>query len=236
MVNIKDFENPDQGAGDKLIQIFNRQKELIQKYHPIEEKNGLLLTKDIPVNIHDNKGQARLKDFAWRVTEELGEALGALSEHPDLIDHYNEEIADALHFLVEFTILSGTSEEELTAGLKEWVLNFANPECSDHLEYIYEFAMANMILDDIASRNEAKLICYTGLVIRELSMTCNTLKNKAWKQTSMLTDLKEFKSRLEFVWVNFIKLCLCANISPSHLFNLYFRKSEVNKFRIRSQY
>ena len=45
------------------------------KYEHIEEANGMLETKDVPVDIDSRKGQARLKNFAWRFTEELAEAL-----------------------------------------------------------------------------------------------------------------------------------------------------------------
>ena len=67
--------------GDKLVAIFNRQKELMTKYHDIEERSGLLQTSDCPVNLDDKKGQARLKDFAWRITEEVGEAIDAKVEN-----------------------------------------------------------------------------------------------------------------------------------------------------------
>ena len=98
---------------DMLIAIFEKQKALIEKYHKIEEQNGCLMTKDIPVDINDPKGQMRLKDFAWRVTEELGEAMNTLKNKPWkqthlMTDraHYEEEIADAFHFFVELCILS----------------------------------------------------------------------------------------------------------------------------------
>ncbi|MDE2098833.1 MAG: hypothetical protein KGL39_16390 [Patescibacteria group bacterium] len=100
--------------------IFGRQRNLMAKYEGIEESNGLLQTHDIPVDLNSAKGQARLKDFAWRVTEELGEAMNCLKNKPwkqsqmlTDIDHYLEEIADAFHFFVELCILSGIDAEKL---------------------------------------------------------------------------------------------------------------------------
>ena len=49
--------------GDKLEAIFNRQEELMSKYHDIEKRSGLLQTEDCPVNLDDKRGQARIKDF-----------------------------------------------------------------------------------------------------------------------------------------------------------------------------
>ena len=109
-MNVNDAEK-ETIVGDQLEAIFARQKELMSKYEEIESKNGLLQTKDIPVNINDAKGQARLKDFAWRITEEIGEAMNCLKNKPwkqtqietDEV-HYLEEIVDAFHFFIELCI------------------------------------------------------------------------------------------------------------------------------------
>ena len=100
-MNVNDAEK-EQISGDKLDAIFARQRELMEKYHDIEKAKGLLQTEDIPVNIDDHLGQARLKDFAWRVTEELGEAMNCLKNKPwkqtqmeTDRTHYEEEIIDA---------------------------------------------------------------------------------------------------------------------------------------------
>ena len=78
MVNMTDFNNKEHSL-NVTKSIFNRQKELMAKYEGIEAKNGLLETPDVPVDIDSYKGQARLKNFAWRVTEELTEALERFS-------------------------------------------------------------------------------------------------------------------------------------------------------------
>ena len=73
---------------ESLKAIFERQRELMEKYHDIELKSGLLQTEDCPVNLDDKRGQARIKDFSWRITEEIGEALDALeNEEGDVQGH-----------------------------------------------------------------------------------------------------------------------------------------------------
>lgn len=231
MVNIKDFDFCEEVEGqDRLLLIFERQTELMEKYHAIEEKNGLLQTKDVPVNLHDAKGQARLKDFAWRVTEELGEALEALQKHKDIRDHFDEEVADALHFLVEFTILAGISPKEIVGDYTTSV---------DLLESLYYQGIRRLsrFKEDYPKvRTYPSLTFWTGRIIEGLAKTCNTLKNKPWKQSQMLTDVNQFKTCLKETWLNFIELCVVAEIDSDKLFKLYFRKSEVNKFRQRSNY
>ena len=115
-------------CGDKLEAIFNRQKELMAKYHHIEKRSGLLQTEDCPVNLDDKRGQARLKDFSWRVIEEVGEALDAR----DNSMHFCEELIDGLHFLTELTILAGIEPKDLHSY---WVKEgWANEDDSDIME------------------------------------------------------------------------------------------------------
>ena len=98
---------------DLFYIIFERQKELMEKYREIEN-----MPREIDINT--KKGQVWLKDFAWRITEELGEAMNCLKNKPwkqtemlTDVDHYKEELADAFHFFIELCIISGISSEEL---------------------------------------------------------------------------------------------------------------------------
>lgn len=120
-MNITDVKNkPEKDSGDMLRLIFDRQKQLMDKYHEIEAKVGLLQTPDVPVDLHSHLGQARLKDFAWRITEEIGEAMSCLKNKPwkqtqmeTDVQHYFEEIADAFHFFIELCLLSGINADML---------------------------------------------------------------------------------------------------------------------------
>lgn len=119
-MNIKDVEVIEKTNGDMLEEIFEGQKKLMEKYHIIEKEIGLLQTEDVPVNLQSHLGQARLKDFAWRITEEIGEAMSCLKNKPwkktqmeTDVTHYYEELADAFHFFVELCLLSGISAKDL---------------------------------------------------------------------------------------------------------------------------
>jgi len=119
-MNVDDAEK-EQVVGDMLEMIFARQKELIKKYEHIEAQNNLLQTPLCPVEIDSQHGQQRLKDFAWRITEELGEAMNCLKNKPwkqthmeTDRTHYEEELVDAFHFFIELCILSGFDAQSLT--------------------------------------------------------------------------------------------------------------------------
>lgn len=105
---------------DKLDEIFARQRELMDKYHLIEAANGLLVTDQVPVDLNDPRGQARLKEMAWRTVEELAEAMNELKNRPWKQSHtptnkeaFREEVVDALHFFIELCILAGFTPQSL---------------------------------------------------------------------------------------------------------------------------
>ena len=191
-----------------LKQIFDRQRELMDKYHYIEERSGLLQTADCPVNLDDRRGQARIKDFSWRVTEELGEALDALGQ--DDMEHFAEELVDGLHFLTELTILAGLDWDDLFPLDKMY--NNAASSAPDGLDQrVYDY-------------------------VEGIGMMCNCLKNKPWKQSMMQTDRATFFVRLHSVWRRYIAIMETVFESPEDIVSVYLKKSQVNKFRQRSNY
>ena len=197
---------------ESLKAIFERQKELMVKYHDIELKSGLLQTEDCPVNLDDKRGQARIKDFSWRITEEIGEALDALEneEGEAALLHFHEELIDGLHFLTEMTILTG--------------YDIGDKYCLEDL--IKEGTQRNFYtLNDLVSDH----VMYLG-------MMCNCLKNKPWKQTMMKTNKENFYKHLELVWKNYITILTSQDLTEQEILDIYFRKSQVNKFRQRSNY
>lgn len=206
--------------GDLLKAIFDRQKSLMGKYHDIELKSGLLQTEDCPVNLDDKRGQARIKDFSWRVTEELGEALDARTNK----DHYQEELIDGLHFLTELTILAGKDYNT--------ILPINTPTYDeDHLRDLVENA------NEVISRKlNDTLDFWVSRFIEQLAMMCNCLKNKPWKQSMMKTDREAFYNRLTNVWVCYITILVVSGMNAEDIANVYLKKSQVNKFRIRSAY
>ena len=210
-------------VGDKMLAIFARQKELMEKYHDIEARSGLLQTEDCPVNLHDKRGQARLKDFAWRVTEEVGEALDAVIVHNDDV-HFYEELIDGLHFLTEFSILAGFDPEVFRTTLSAKVKNK-----DDIFDMAYEYFQI------IEQGSKPSLATLVTQLIMELGMTCNCLKNKPWKQTNMLTDIPMFYSNLIKTWLSYLHL-LFRFMTPTEVTDVYLKKSQVNKFRQRSNY
>lgn len=197
---------------ESLRAIFDRQKELMEKYHDIEFKSGLMQTEDCPVNLDDKRGQARIKDFSWRITEEVGEALDAIENESgeSALLHFHEELVDGLHFLTEMTILTGYDLPEYTT-LKDLIEEGSYRDC--------------YTLNDLVSDH----VMYLG-------MMCNCLKNKPWKQSMMRTNKENFYKHLKLVWSNYIAILTSQDLTEEEITDLYLRKSQVNQFRVRSNY
>ena len=219
---------------DRLSLIFERQTMLMGQYHHIEKASGLMQSEAVPVPIHDKYGQARLKDFAWRVTEEITEATAALTDD-GLKTHFIEELSDALHFLIELLILSGFSADLLTDDIEKLysMSKYAgnNKLTDDRLEYHMGLSVS------ISKTSRALVSEMAYLVVENLGRAMNCLKQKPWKQTHMITDIPYYQKNIVNAYMSFLTLCRHgAGLTADELYRIYYLKSEVNKFRQRSAY
>lgn len=191
----------------KITDIFNKQRELMEKYEHIEADNGFRQPFAIPVDINFNHDQARLKDFAWRITEEMAEAIEQLLSGN--WDAAREELADVLHFMSELTILLG--REEL---IEDLVNDFAKSKPSRMFEPLTQY----------------------GLITYHLSMTMHELKNKPWKQSHRPTNEEKFDEYYKLFWNNYLDLCINVGMNIPQLFEEYMKKHQVNVDRQKSGY
>ena len=186
-------------------------------------------TEDCPVNLDDKRGQARLKDFAWRITEEVGEALDSL--HSGDKDHYYEELIDGLHFLTEMSWLAGITP----SGIFRNVFEREPTSEEDMLETFVVRSQQQTVKFDIGIPSPSDIAFKVMNLVEALGMTCNCLKNKPWKQSNMVTDRNAFYQNFSIVWKVYIAL-LSLELSAEEIVDVYLRKSQVNKFRQRSNY
>ena len=211
--SIQEADTPD----DRLVAMFSKQRLLIDKYHTIETGNGSPNVRPEEMDLHSPVHQRILKDHAWRVAEELAEASEAyvLESH---MSHFCEEVADALHFLIELTIFSGMGPTDLID---------ANPP-TDLLSCLYLQAER---LNRATTHAD-----YFNPIYMNLGRTMNCLKNKPWKTSHMLTDIMRYRQCLRDTWQAFICAAQEHEITAQKLYSLYFKKNQVNQFRIRSDY
>lgn len=70
----------------------------------------------------------------------------------------------------------------------------------------------------------------------ELQISRNTLKNKPWKQSGMMTDEQQFEIHMMMATRNMFKFFSFAGFTPESLYHIYYKKNKVNQFRIKSKY
>ena len=208
---------------DRLDWIFKRQTDLMRKYHKIEVNNGFTVPQ-VPVNLDDKFGQAHLKDFAWRMTEELTEAMDTADPH-----HRREEITDAFHFLVELSIMVGMGPVLLFGN---WI---EQNNLEDHHKKKCRLERIIRYHGNRIPNIHPNLSTYS--VIHHMGCAMNCLKNKPWKQSHHVTDRDFFLLNLIKAYEAFFDLiCHSQFKDAQHFFEKKKKKSAVNKFRQRSNY
>src|SRR5690606_1457257 len=119
--DINEFEPAtlEEGQENEFKAMWDRQAELRERYAEIERANGFYVPDGV-CNLDDAKDQHFLKDFAWRITEELGEAMNCLKNKPwkqthmeTDKEHFVEELIDGLHFYLELLQWAGLSRERV---------------------------------------------------------------------------------------------------------------------------
>ena len=209
-VNVSDVTEKSPNTGDRLEAVFRYQAELKNKYSDIERRSGIGLGLLPEVfDLDHPKCQYVLKDYAWRVTEEIGEALAAEEKI-----HRWEEIADGLHFLTELCHLAGIGPEDVMHKI----------DGEDRLATVFDKC-------EYSGMDRA-----VGQFVRSMGMAMNSLKQKPWKQTHFPTDEVEFRSRLARSYIWYVGIAISCHMTAEDLFDMYFKKSRVNHFRTRSNY
>jgi hypothetical protein len=182
---------------------------LATKYKEIE---GM---PDFPMDIQTKETQIWIKDFMWRVTEELMEAYEAKVNGEE--EHYLEELSDALHFYMEIFVLLDYKPKALKSDdfLKTLIHSFIMDQI------IQPFEVSNKIF----------------WCVFHLGIAANFLRNKKWKVTQVFVDEKQFYQELVEGLTHLLTLIIDAGVdSKIGLLNLYYKKFQVNQFRQRSKY
>lgn len=205
---------------DRLDLIFERQHQLMEKYEAIEHANGFIhesIYKQ-PIDFDNRFAQARIKDFCWRVTEEIGEML---EPHED--PHFLEELSDVLHFMTELCIMCNIKPDDIIGRSFHEICR---------LESYWRGFMTEWQTPLWRHANPVEVLD----IIRKLAEAANCLKMKPWKQTTVLTDIPKFKLCIVGAYLKTLKVARKTGITADGLFRLYYAKSEVNNVRIRTKY
>jgi hypothetical protein len=145
-----------------------------------------------------------------RCIEELTEATHAMDNQ----EHFFEEITDAVNFFLSAYCMLGVDFkhfQNVEYILSQYAPRKHLPNYNDCAKYFY------YIVDDIGN-------------------LCNLLKNRPWAQSNYLVSMYDFDERLKTLWSTFWNTIGWLGITKEQLFEMFERKYEVNKFRIKTGY
>jgi len=208
--DLKSIKIPRIPAEGSLSLIWDLQLKLLTKYQVIE---GLPLW---PMNLDLKDNQELMKDFLARVVEELAESYEAFEggNYEDGV----EELADALHFMVEALIYS--TDRRTFQGL------FGLEE---NQNLIAKLLKGN-------SQRYINLQYWFWDVTYHLNIARNNLRNKRWKKTQVLAQKAQFTANLAQAFHSLIVGFKVLNLGEKDIFEAYYKKNKINQFRIRSNY
>lgn len=73
-------------------------------------------------------------------------------------------------------------------------------------------------------------------VAYHINISRNFLKNKPWKQTQELTDVTRYDEQLVLGFIKYMGYLAAVGFTAESLYNLFYKKHRVNKFRQSSGY
>lgn len=187
-----------------LSDLFSAQEKLMKKFKEIEQ------LPDPPLPLHAQKAQRIMKDFAWRVTEELCESFYAWSLSDDrevCRSNALEELSDATHFMIELMIFAG-----ITAS-----------------QFVSRFPMFPTQSTSISPGKHWAVVCRLGSAM-------NCLKNRPWKASIVPTDEEQVRVFLMLTFNALTQLWAEAGCSQSDVHFQYFRKHAIVNDRIQGGY
>lgn len=208
---------------DRLSEIYLRQASYVRSLAPTYRHNSFdQHTKSFPWDLDGRKTQEEFRLLAWRFTEEVIEAEEVWSTRQIAARHlYHEEVADALHYLVELCLATGVMEDELVSGT-----NAIDPQ-GDRLEYFFKEAAKNMLLHIQVSNPWYWCLRALGLAMMEL-------RQRPWRKDFRETDRKKWTMGMHLTFQSFINACLKTNITADELFQAYMRKAAENDRRVEA--
>lgn len=198
---------------DFLQDIWVLQSELMKDYKEIEKWEV-----EYPLNMNLKKSQLLVKDVIARGIEELAEAYEAIEDGDEA--NFLEELGDALHFFVEILVLCNISP----GNVKAFFHGYLKEEFTDSSVETYS-KFVGLQLDRTF-----------WTVTFRMNLARNALRNKPWKQTEMMYNKELFESELLIGFIEFLLAFTIKAGSVKKLYEIYYKKNQINRFRIRSKY
>lgn len=207
---------------DHLAEIFDAQEKLLRSLAPIYAHNGFMLKCAFPFDLDNRHSQEEFRLLAWRITEEVYEAL---QEYDRGIqrdeDKYREEVADVMHFFAELAIVCGFSSTQVATGGEAGMLL----DGADYL--VLSFERVQLYPLDLNPREA------WGMFLTTLAELMMEFRQRPWRTDERQTDPKRLLKMFAISWFGLCTAMACTGVSPRILHFHYFEKHKTNHERKR---
>lgn len=125
--------------------------------------------------------------------------------------------------------------EDAQDCLENNLYNLLNPDLMSAEEYlkVKSYTPGFTRMSSLLHHREMN---YLWQVQYHLGVGRNYLKNKPWKQSGELSDEGPYFENLYMGFAKLMGYHACMGITPEPLYNLFFKKNQVNEFRQKSNY
>lgn len=182
------------------------------------------------------------------------------------LQNLNEEQSDAMHFMIELLIYANIQPEDIYSWMEkkakelnlrlhpkpnviEAAMYLGWEQCREDYytdsplhPYFLPFESEDDVLQYIPGGREYQREYVLNMrkslwdITYALNIARNCLKNKPWKQSGVMTNETLYQSLLVEAFVYMMGYYARLGINSEQLFYLYFKKNQINKFRISSKY
>lgn len=205
---------------DHLAEIFDAQEKLLRSLAPIYHHNGFLVKIQFPMELDNRFAQEEFRLLAWRITEEVYEALQEYDRGLQRDeDKYREEVADVMHFFAELAIVCGFSSTQIATGGEAAMLL----DGADYL--VLSFERVQLYPLNLNPREA------WGMFLTTLAHLMMEFRQRPWRTDDRKTDPESLLRAFAISWFGFCTAAACTGVSPRILHYHYFLKQRINHKR-----
>lgn len=201
---------------DRLQAIFESKRKSSTAFRMVQHKLGAFLDETLieTADWRSRSGAIELhKGLHW-INLELAEFIGAGDRTSQ-----EEELADVMHFLVEFCLLCGYTHEIIKEDPAVGI---------DRLEVILNASKEDPFVFNDPHQN-ARFAILSALRVADM------IKNKPWKQTLKVErDESEFEFRVRGIWYWYGATLRTLGMNAQGIRDEFFKKEAINYRRIES--
>jgi hypothetical protein len=267
MLNVKDaiVHEPTEGV-TFMSELYEMQSKLVTLYCDQGKQSPP------PIDLTKKDNQKFIRDLIGFLEEEIFEGYEHLEEltrtHPEikpkqvmeLIEKYNEEQSDAMHFFIEILMYVNIQVEDLRTYYETYftqkdlkgmidndplIMAFNHATTVDYmigLRQRVSFRIAQTV-DDLStggvlvganSLTQSKEALFESF--KYLRLATNHLKNKYWKDSETGINMELFFENIMEAWLHYVLYLHINGYTARSVRDTYIRKNLVNIDRIKNKY